>query len=364
MTKLTILIGRFQTFHNAHTEILNRAFINSDHVLVLVGSIDQARTPKNPWTFEERAKIIEDYSERIHGLCSAAVKGIRDYPYDDKAWTENVHHTIDNHIRYTLFLDPKDVEIHLTGSDKDETTFYLKFFPEFTPNFLHEADNVSRHLSATIIREIYFGQTFNDNVLKAEQAALLSQSFVPPETLSFLKEFKLTSEYQQLCQEYDYYANYRKPFKDQKHQPIFQTVDACVVQCNHILLIKRKNLPGKGLWALPGGFVNANEWLLNSCLRELKEETQLDVSDERLRSSLIFNKVFDHPGRSLRGRVITNTYLFNLGDDFANQTLAKIEGADDAEKAMWVPIGEIIRGHPEKFFEDHWFAIEQLLEKL
>jgi bifunctional NMN adenylyltransferase/nudix hydrolase len=363
MIKLTVFIGRFQPFHLAHAEVLKRAQANSDHVLVLVGSIDQARTPKNPWTFEERKAIIEDYSDRVYGESSVAVKGIRDYPYDDEAWTENVRHAIDNHIRYTLLLDPKDVEIHLTGSDKDETTFYLKFFPEFTPDLIHEADNITRHLSATMIREIYFGQTFNDNVLKAEQAALLSQSFVPPETLKFLKDFSLTSEHQQLCQEYDYYDDYRKPFKDYKHKPIFQTVDACVVQYNHILLIKRKSLPGKGLWALPGGFVNANEWLLNACIRELKEETQLDVSDERLRSLMIFNKVFDHPGRSLRGRVITNTYLFNLSDAFENQELVKIAAADDAEKAMWVPIEEIKKS-PEKFLEDHYFIIEQLLEKL
>jgi len=360
MTKLTVLIGRFQPFHNAHASILNHAQANSDHVLVLIGSINQARTPKNPFSFEERAKILEEYSDCIYGVGSIAVKGIRDYPYDDEAWIKNVHTVIDDHIRYTLFLDPKDVEIHLTGSDKDETTFYLKFFPEFTLDLVHEANNVNHHLSATIIREIYFGQTFNGkSLLGTEHGGMLIQSFVPSEALSFLKDFSLTAEYQNLCQEYDYYDDYRKPFKDQKHQPIFQTVDACVVQCDHILLIKRKSLPGKGLWALPGGFVNSNELLYDACLRELKEETQLDVSDECLRSSMIFNKVFDHPGRSLRGRVITNAYLFKLSGD----KLTDVSGSDDAEKAMWVSIDEIKRSH-EKFFEDHYFLIEQLLEKL
>lgn len=43
-----------------------------------------------------------------------------------------------------------------------------------------------------------------------------------------------------------------------------------------VLLIKRLNDPYKNSWALPGGFVDGNEGLLDAAIRELKEETSLD----------------------------------------------------------------------------------------
>jgi 8-oxo-dGTP diphosphatase len=44
-----------------------------------------------------------------------------------------------------------------------------------------------------------------------------------------------------------------------------------------VLLIKRKGWPYKGMWALPGGFLDQNETALEGVLRELKEETGLDA---------------------------------------------------------------------------------------
>lgn len=75
------------------------------------------------------------------------------------------------------------------------------------------------------------------------------------------------------------------------------TCDACKyityispVPCNslvitkktgEILLVERKNEPKAGMWDLPGGFIDLNENIEDSVIREAKEETNLDfqVSD-------------------------------------------------------------------------------------
>ncbi|HIE34366.1 MAG TPA: NUDIX hydrolase [Candidatus Altiarchaeales archaeon] len=55
------------------------------------------------------------------------------------------------------------------------------------------------------------------------------------------------------------------------------TVDAIILRKYSIILIKRKNPPFKGMWALPGGFVEYGETVEEAIIRETKEETGLDV---------------------------------------------------------------------------------------
>src|SRR5271165_1988494 len=61
---LTVFVGRFSPFHNGHAEVLKRALETSKTVLVLVGSSGSARTTKNPFTFEERKKMIQSFYAR------------------------------------------------------------------------------------------------------------------------------------------------------------------------------------------------------------------------------------------------------------------------------------------------------------
>jgi 8-oxo-dGTP diphosphatase len=92
-----------------------------------------------------------------------------------------------------------------------------------------------------------------------------------------------------------------------------------------VLLVQRKDEPFKGMWALPGGFVNENEALDRAVIRELSEETGL--SGARLEQL----GAFGDPGRDPRGHTVTIAWLTFLFSETA------ITAGDDAERAEWHP---------------------------
>ena len=148
---------------------------------------------------------------------------------------------------------------------------------------------------------------------------------------------------------------YKEAWKAAPFPPTFMTVDAVVVQSGHILLVKRGDMPGKGLWALPGGFLNQGETMLDGAIRELKEETKIKIPVPVLKGSIKDSKTFDAPNRSQRGRTITQAFYIDLG--FAEE-LPKVKGSDDAEKAFWVPFNQVKQ---ELMFEDHWHIIDHFV---
>lgn len=115
-----------------------------------------------------------------------------------------------------------------------------------------------------------------------------------------------------------------------------------------VLLIKRKKDPFAGKWALPGGFVNTDEEVTMAAVRELKEETGLEVQEKALR--LI--DYFDAPDRDPRGRVIS--FAFEVKADGEHS----VKGADDAEEAQWFPIDDL----PELAF-DHQSILARCFEQ-
>ena len=103
------------------------------------------------------------------------------------------------------------------------------------------------------------------------------------------------------------------------------TVD-CVIQDpqGRVLLIRRKNEPFKGAYALPGGFVDIGETVEAGCRREVREETGLDVRDLRLVG------VYSDPSRDPRGHTVSTVYLATL------PAAAEPVAGDDAATAEWV----------------------------
>ncbi len=102
------------------------------------------------------------------------------------------------------------------------------------------------------------------------------------------------------------------------------TTDCVVFDAEgRVLLIRRKNQPFQGGYALPGGFVDIGETTSDACHRELSEETGLKVGDLRLIG------VYSDPHRDPRGHTCSVAYL-------ARVVTAEPLAGDDAAAAEWV----------------------------
>lgn len=329
-----VFIGRFSPFHTAHAAILEQAFKIADKVIMVVGSSGTARTVRNPWSFDERVQMIKSSltEEQNKNLTFLPMK---DYLYNDYVWVTALQEKIHNVTGFSK-------NVALIGFESDETSFYLKLFPQFT----YVPFKTEFEVHATKIRDLYFSKD------------LSYSKFLPKGSINFLEQFKVVKEFDDIKAEKDFVDNYKEKWRGAPFPPVFVTTDAVVIKSGHILVVTRKFNPGKGLLALPGGFVNKNEKIKDSVLRELKEETGIKINIPDLKKCIVDSEVFDEPLRSARGRTITHAFLFDLGVG----DLPHIAGDDDAETAFWLPVSEFYTLE-DKFFEDHYHIIRYFISK-
>jgi bifunctional NMN adenylyltransferase/nudix hydrolase len=330
-----VLIGRFQPLHSAHLEIIKRATALTDQLVIIVGSAKQPRTYKNPFTFEERARMIKSATAGL--AMQVYVEPNIDTIYNDQAWAVRVQGIVS---KYRVL---GGAGVGIIGHKKDDSSFYLDMFPQWG----YEDVELVEFLSAVDIRDLYFKNSVNYKFIKG---------VLPETTYDFLLDFAHTDEYRQIIREREFIAEHNKQYAGLRYPPIFSTADAVVICSGHVLMIKRRAEPGKGLWALPGGYVNANtdKSVEDAAIRELREETQIKVPAPVLRGSIVRSKVFDAIDRSPRGRIITHAFHIQLPDG----ELPRVKGSDDAEKARWVPIAEV---RSEECFEDHFEIISHFV---
>ncbi len=376
MTKkdVTVYIGRFNPFHLGHAHILERALQTSKLVIVLVGSAGQARSLKNPFSFEERRAMIEGWHQDNGGngpSTQLVVLPLRDFPYSNNLWIKSVQQTVAHELKSRAF--PGNPTIHLTGSDRDDSTWYLSAFPQWTTDFVApwNAGKVQsvQSLSATSVREVLY-----TSELRLEDFYAL-EGKLPRSTLRFLTEFARIGGLVALRQEYKFVTDYKKAWAVAPYAPTFNTADAVVIQSGHVLVVVRGAQPGRGLWALPGGFVNQKERIKDAAVRELMEETGIrlaegkrgeEITRNMLEGSIREKEIFDDPERSVRGRTITVAYLMRLDD---TKPLPKVKGMNvpfyesngkeevETEEAIWLPL-DVALSRTEKWFEDHHSIVE------
>lgn len=113
-----------------------------------------------------------------------------------------------------------------------------------------------------------------------------------------------------------------------------------------VLLIERVNEPFKGCWAFPGGFMDMDEDAEACAIRELKEETGLEIRSMKQVGA------FTEVNRDPRGRTVSIAF-------YAVIEKSEVKGSDDAAQARWFPIDSV----PPLAF-DHEEILRMALEEI
>ena len=339
-----IVIGRFQPFHLAHQKLIEHALSLAETVIIVLGSARSAPDVKNPFTPAMREEIVracfpKDASRLIF-------RAVRDYPYNDHVWTAEIQNIVGEIIEES---ENEHAKTAIVGFFKDRSSYYLNLFPQWNFEEFYVADKRLLSIKATVIRESFFAGTD------------VWQKLVPETVQRYLEIFKKSEFFPPLESEFEYVRKYKQDtrFLGVPFAPIFVTTDAVVVQSGHVLVVRRRVHPGKGLLALPGGFLKEDATLEDSMLRELKEETQIKVPAQVLRGSIKTSHAFDHPERSTRGRTVTFAYHIEL-EASLKDGLPRVKGGDDAARAFWLPLSALGEKEDE-FFEDHIHIIKYFL---
>jgi 8-oxo-dGTP diphosphatase len=102
-------------------------------------------------------------------------------------------------------------------------------------------------------------------------------------------------------------------------------IDCVIFNKNNVILIRRKHGPFKGYYALPGGFVEFGESLEEACVREIKEETNLQLNIKNLKLINVYSDLERDP----RGHVVSIAFL-------GKSNIENLSAGDDASSVKLV----------------------------
>ena len=129
-----------------------------------------------------------------------------------------------------------------------------------------------------------------------------------------------------------------------------------IIICNgKILLEKRKGEPGRDKWTVPGGLVELGESAEQTVMREVKEETNLEVEQPELVD--VVNSVTTDENGKIK-------YHFVIVDYFVKLKGGTLKVADDAAELRWVEFSEVEKYDLTRSFREFFRRNRQKLEKL
>ncbi|MFZ2151360.1 MAG: NUDIX domain-containing protein [Candidatus Absconditicoccaceae bacterium] len=260
--KIGLFITRCQPgFHDGHIDSINEA-INAgmDRIIIGVGSADKEFTKDNPFTYDERKKMIElSLKEFIPNL------GIAIYP---------IPHSNDGEQRKNYILKNLPKFDYIISSNP----MVREGFKD--ANKLFFQTSITTNTRASVIR----------NKISMGDYQYLYQ-VLSKKVVEYLKNIKA-------------FERLRDIFKDERVTPNIVTDSVFCDKEGRLVLIQRKNHP-QGI-ALPGGFVNYGESTEEACIRKAKEETGADIKIIRLVG------IYDNLSRDPRDHNISAVYLGKL----------------------------------------------------
>jgi ADP-ribose pyrophosphatase len=109
-------------------------------------------------------------------------------------------------------------------------------------------------------------------------------------------------------------------------------VGAVVIKAGTILLVKRGKAPSDGKWAIPGGSVELGETLQQAAEREILEETGIRIQAAEPAYT------FDYIERDEQGRIRFHYVIIDLEAEYLG---GRLKPGDDADRADWIPFGEL-----------------------
>ena len=344
----SVFIGRMQPLHNGHLINIMKCIELSNNVHIIIGSGKIPRSVKNPFTDDERMlMVITAVAEELNApikvngnvstfdteneVVTLTFHPIMDRLYSDNEWMKDVQNCVED------YKEGKIEKIVQVGHNKGEESVHLKMFPQWD---FYDTDIILKHNN-----EPFNASDFRMDWFECNDFPNTWKDSIPASVINVIENINKAN----LVEEYNYLKEYPKKWGTVP----FITVDTVVTALGHVLMIKRGANPGKGNYALPGGFLENNESIIDGAFRELKEETKIKVPPTILRKSVKQYQVFDHPNRSLRGRLITFAYHVELD---VSEGLPQVKGGDDAAEAIWVPLSRL-DNMSHKIYEDHFSII-------
>jgi len=320
-----VVAAPMQPPHAGHRAALVAAAAHDAPVFALILGAAAAPTLNTPWSVRERIDmLLGDWPEQaVPGVLT-----VRDVPYDRSRWQAAIAAAVSAELGTSA-------RIGVVGDAA----------PPWPVGWQRLGAPAGFAVLERTVRDALLAPT-------APQRETLA-AHVSAAQLATLLAWHESTAGQRLREEADFIRRFRASWAQAPYPPVFVTVDALVSWRDEILLIERERAPGKGLWALPGGFIDVDETLEAGARRELAEETGLVAEPVTLRAS----RVFDAPQRSLRGRTITHAFHYDLS---ALPERPAVAGADDASAAAWFARTDLT---PERLFEDH-YAILQVMAGL
>jgi bifunctional NMN adenylyltransferase/nudix hydrolase len=364
----SVLIARSQIVTDPHRLHALAALSISDRLAIVPGSADHSRDLHNPFTAQERIEMWKAC------LPAGAIERIDFLPQRDVGnrlrWASQVEQKVSDLLR-ARGLDPDEADVAIVGHRKDASSYYLDDFKNWT---LEETDAYPG-VSATAARHAYF--RLPEDASPSDVLAIMGEAKVPLEVASWLVRHHGSPEWRRLAEEASRadrtaapYALRTSPDGPGLPHPVqFNAADALIVHGNRILMHRRRQHPGKGLWALPGGMIGIHERAVQAAVRHAIEKTGLDMPASQLASCLVDSWYMDDPWRSTRERTISFPSLFEIAPLPRGRTpterrrstaLVRVRASDDV---AWMTTAEIEEIRSE-IFEDHAIIIDQGLERL